>query len=129
MLVALHDVDRVGTRHVGERALGRADGEGSDPAGVVDRQRAVARREPGRKLLAVELQEVDRPIVHQRVNHAKNCTHGGRSAPRERVSLQVDGAVVGYLEHFERSAQTDEHGAAKREIEDLVVGELRAAGA
>ena len=30
------------------------------------------------------------------------------------------------LEHLERAAETDEHRAAQREVEDLVVGELRA---
>ena len=40
--------------------------------------------------------------------------------------LEVDRAVVGDLEHFEGAAEAHEHRAAEGEVEDLVVGELRA---
>ena len=73
--------------------------------------------------------EVDGPSRPPRVNHAETVLPPGSSAGGAAAAcsrLEVDGAVVGDLEHFEGAAQADEHGAAQREVEDLVVGEVRA---
>ena len=57
---------------------GGADREGPDLARVVGGERAVAGREPGGKLLAMEPVEVER-VVAERVDHARTIAVPGDS--------------------------------------------------